>query len=161
MKIITHPNKILKEKAKEISEINKDIKELIKIMRKIMKVHKGVGLAANQIGKNLAIFIAEDKNKILTFINPKIIKFIGKEEIMEEGCLSVPNVWGYIKRYPEVIVEYQNLFGKKKKLKAKGLLAQIIQHEMDHLNGKLFIDKAIEIFKINAQTAADETHPNT
>ena len=148
MKIITYPHKILKEKVEEVKEVNKEIKELINIMKKIMKENRGAGLSANQIGKNLAIFIAEDKNKIHTFINPKVIKFIGKEEIVEEGCLSLPKVWGYLKRYPEVIVEYQNLFGKKKKIKAKGLLAQIIQHEIDHLNGELLIDKAIEIFKI-------------
>ena len=148
MKIITFPNKILREKAEEVKEINKEIKELVTVMKKVMKKNQGVGLAANQIGKNLAIFIAEDKNKILIFINPKIIKFIGKEIVVEEGCLSLPNLWGYLKRYPEVIIEYQNLFGKKKKMRAKGLLAQIIQHEIDHLNGKLFIDKAIEVFKI-------------
>ena len=148
MKIITFPNKVLKEKTDEVKEINKEVKELVETMKKIMKENKGVGLAANQIGKNLAIFVAEDKNKILTFINPKIVKFIGKEEIVEEGCLSLPKIWGYLKRYPEVIIEYQNLFGKKKKMRAKGLLAQIIQHEIDHLNGELFIDKAIEVFKI-------------
>ncbi len=149
MKIITYPNKILKEKAEPVKEINKEIKDLINIMKKIMKENKGVGLAANQIGKNLAIFIAEDKNKIYTFINPKIVKFIGKETIVEEGCLSIPQKWGYLKRYPGVVVEYQNLWGKKQKMKAKGLLAQIIQHEMDHLEGKLFIEKAIEVFDIN------------
>ncbi len=148
MKIITFPNKILKEKTEEVKEINKEVKELVKIMKQIMQENNGVGLAANQIGKNLAIFVAEDKNKIHTFINPKIVKFIGKEEIVEEGCLSLPKIWGYLKRYPEVIIEYQNLFGKKKKMRAKGLLAQIIQHEIDHLNGELFIDKAIEVFKI-------------
>lgn len=148
MKIIIYPNQILKEKAEEVKEINKDIKDLVELMKKTMKKNKGVGLAAQQIGKNLAIFVAEDRNRILTFINPKIIKFIGKETIVEEGCLSLPKIWGYIKRYPEVIIEYQNLFGKRKKMRAKGLLAQIIQHEIDHLNGELFIDKAIETFKI-------------
>jgi peptide deformylase len=148
MKIVQHPNEILREKAKPLTRINKDIKELANEMKKIMKENKGVGLAANQIGKNLAIFVAEDKNKIYTFINPKIIKFIGQEKVMEEGCLSVPKTWGQIKRYPGVVIEYQDLWGKKKKLKAKGLLAQIIQHEVDHLNGILFIDKAIEVYKI-------------
>jgi peptide deformylase len=146
--LIFYPHKILKEKTKEVKEIDKEIKELAKEMKKIMKKEGGVGLAANQIGKDLKIFIAGDKNKILTFINPKIIKYIGKEKIMEEGCLSLPNLFGYIKRFPGVIVEYQDLWGKKRKLKAEGFLSQIIQHEMDHLEGKLFIEKAIEIFKI-------------
>ncbi len=151
MEIITHPHKILKEKTKPVEKIDREIKNLIQEMKKIMIKNKGVGLAANQIGKGLSIFIAYDNKKFYSFINPKIVKLIGKEIIVEEGCLSIPNVWGEIKRYPEVIVEYQNLWGKKKKLKAKGFLAQIIQHEMDHLNGILFIDKALNTYKIKEE----------
>jgi peptide deformylase len=148
MKIVLHPNKILREKAEKVEKIDKEIKNLVKEMKKIMIQHKGVGLAANQIGKNLSIFVAYDNKKFYTFINPEIVKFFGKEKIMEEGCLSVPNVWGQIKRYEGVVISYQDLFGKRKKLKAKGLLAQIIQHEIDHLNGVLFIDKAIEVMDL-------------
>jgi peptide deformylase len=148
MKIVLHPNKILREKTEKVEKIDKEIKDLVKEMKKIMIQNKGVGLAANQIGKNLSIFVAYDNKKFYTFINPEIVKFFGKEKIMEEGCLSVPNVWGQIKRYEGVVVSYQDLFGKRKKLKAKGLLAQIIQHEIDHLNGVLFIDKAIEVTKL-------------
>ncbi len=150
MEIVLHPNKILREKTEKVEKIDKEIKELVKEMRKIMIQHNGVGLAANQIGKNLSIFVAYDNKKFYTFINPEIVKFFGKEKIMEEGCLSVPNVWGQIKRYEGVVISYQDLFGKKKKLKAKGLLAQIIQHEIDHLNGVLFIDKAIEVIRTDA-----------
>ena len=150
MEIVLHPNKILREKTEKVEKIDKEIKELVKEMRKIMIQHNGVGLAANQIGKNLSIFVAYDNKKFYTFINPEIVKFFGKEKIMEEGCLSVPNVWGQIKRYEGVVINYQDLFGKKKKIKAKGLLAQIIQHEIDHLNGVLFIDKAIEVIRTDA-----------
>jgi peptide deformylase len=148
MKIVLHPNKILRERAEKVEKIDKEIKNLVKEMKKIMIQRNGVGLAANQIGKNLSIFVAYDNKKFYTFINPEIVKFFGKEKIMEEGCLSVPNVWGRIKRYEGVVVSYQDLFGKRKKLKAKGLLAQIIQHEIDHLNGVLFIDKAIEVMDL-------------
>jgi peptide deformylase len=148
MKIVLYPNKILREKTEKVEKIDKEIKNLVKEMKKIMIQHNGVGLAANQIGKNLSIFVAYDNKKFYTFINPEIVNFFGKEKVMEEGCLSVPNVWGQIKRYEGVVVSYQDLFGKKKKLKAKGLLAQIIQHEIDHLNGVLFIDKAIEVTKL-------------
>jgi peptide deformylase len=150
MEIVKHPNKILREKTEKVEKIDKEIKELAKEMRKIMIQHNGVGLAANQIGKNLSIFVAYDNKKFYTFINPEIVKFFGKEKIMEEGCLSMPNVWGQIKRYEGVVISYQDLFGKRKKLKAKGLLAQIIQHEIDHLNGVLFIDKAIEVIRTDA-----------
>jgi peptide deformylase len=148
MKIVLYPNKILREKTEKVEKIDKEIKNLVKEMKKIMIQHNGVGLAANQIGKNLSIFVAYDNKKFYTFINPEIVKFFGKEKIVEEGCLSVPTVWGQIKRYEGVVINYQDLFGKKKKLKAKGLLAQIIQHEIDHLNGVLFIDKAIEVIDL-------------
>lgn len=147
-KIIIYPDPILKTKTKEVEKIDKKIKKIVENMKKIMLNNKGVGLSANQIGENLSIFIAHNNQRFYTFINPKIIKFIGKEKTLEEGCLSLPGIWGQIKRYPGVIVEYQDLFGKKKRLKAKGLLAQIIQHEIDHLNGILFIEKAIEVYNI-------------
>jgi peptide deformylase len=145
--LITFPNDILKQKTVEVKEIDKNIKKIVSEMKKIMKKNHGVGLAANQIGLNLSIFIAEDRNKIITFINPKIIKFEGEKILLEEGCLSLPGIWGKIKRYPKVEVEYIDLFGKKRKIKAKGLLAQIIQHEMDHLNGILFAEKAEKLYK--------------
>lgn len=148
-KIITYPNQILLTSTKPVEKIDKKIKDLIQEMKKIMTINQGVGLAANQIGENLSIFVALDKDEILEFINPRIISFEGQEQIVEEGCLSLPQIWGYLKRYPIVTVEYQNIWGKKKKKKAKELLAQIIQHETDHLQGKLFIEKAIETFKIN------------
>lgn len=146
--IRVYPNDILKQKTKTVKEINKEIRHLINEMKRIMKKSGGVGLAANQIGVNLSIFIAEDKNRILTFINPKIIKLEGEKVTLEEGCLSLPNIWGYIKRYPEVTIEYLDIWGKKKKLKAKGLLAQIIQHEIDHLEGVLFAEKAEKLYKL-------------
>jgi len=146
-KLITFPNDILKQKTIEVKEIDKNIKKIAVEMKKIMKKHHGVGLAANQIGLNLSLFIVEEKNKILTFINPKIIKFEGERILLEEGCLSLPGIWGKIKRYPKIEIEYYDLFGKKRKLKAKGLLAQIIQHEIDHLNGILFAEKAEKLYK--------------
>lgn len=143
-----YPDNILTQKAKPVTKITREIRDLINEMKKIMKKNNGVGLAANQVGLDLMIFVAEDKNKFLTFINPQIIKFEGEKIILEEGCLSVPNIWGYIKRYPAVVVEYLDIWGKKRKLKAKGLLAQIIQHEIDHLEGRLFIEKAEKLFKL-------------
>jgi peptide deformylase len=147
MEIITAPDPILKGKAKPVEKITKEIISLVQEMKKTMIKNKGVGLAANQIGKDISIFVAYDGKKFYEFINPQIIKFIGEPVELEEGCLSLPGVWGLVKRYPEVIVEYKNLRNKKKKLKAKDLLAQIIQHEIDHLNGTLFIDKAVKIYQ--------------
>jgi len=146
--LIIYPNDILKQKTKDVKKVNKEIRRIVNEMKKIMKKNNGVGLAANQIGLDLSIFIAENGNKILTFINPKILKLEGEKILLEEGCLSLPNIWGKIKRYPKIEVEYLDLFGKRKKIKAQGLLAQIIQHEIDHLNGILFAERAEKLYKI-------------
>lgn len=148
MDLVIYPNEILRKKTDNVPEINKEIKNLIKEMKKVMIKNSGVGLSANQVNKSLSIFIALANKKIYTFINPRIIRFIGKERIFEEGCLSLPKIWGQVKRYPSLIIEYQDIFGKRKRLRAKGLLSHIIQHEIDHLNGILFIDKALEIYKL-------------
>jgi len=146
--LIIYPNDILKQKTKDVKKVDKEIRRIVNEMKKIMKKNNGVGLAANQIGLDLSIFIAENGNKILTFINPKILKLEGEKILLEEGCLSLPNIWGKIKRYPKIEVEYLDLFGKRKKIKAQGLLAQIIQHEIDHLNGILFAERAEKLYKI-------------
>lgn len=121
------------------------IRELIKDMRKAMKEAKGVGLAANQIGLNLRVFIAEHDGKFYSIFNPKIAKTFGEREPVEEGCLSVPGKYGLIGRYDRVVLEAFDRSGKKIKIKAWGLLAQIFQHETDHLDGKLYIDSAKDI----------------
>lgn len=140
-------SKILREKTKRVEVFNKELKDLINQMKKILTKYNGLGLAANQIGVDLSVFIAKPKDKFYVFINPELIE-TKKEAIKEEGCLSIDNVWGLVKRFEEVKIKFQNTEGKIKTLKAKGLLAHIIQHEIDHLNGVLFIDKAIEIYKI-------------
>lgn len=117
-------------------------------MKKIMKQNEGIGLAANQVEIKKRIFVMEVDNKSYACINPEIVKQKGEPVLMEEGCLSVPGKWGQVPRYQEVVLKYQNIWGKTKTLRAKGLLAQVIQHEIDHLNGILFIDKAQEIHDI-------------
>ena len=141
-------SKILRQKTKRVEIFDKNLKELINSMKKILIKYGGLGIAANQVGIDLSIFIAKPKDKFYVFINPELIE--GKNEtIKEEGCLSIDNLWGLVKRFEEIKIKYQNIEGKTKTLKAKGLLAHIIQHEIDHLNGILFIDKAIEIYKIS------------
>jgi len=149
MEIIQYPNPILKKEVKKVERINKNIKQIIKQMKEIMVKESGIGLSANQIGIDLAIFIAKPKDKFYVFINPEIIETKG-EELKEEGCLSIANKYGIVKRAKEVKIKYQTLSRKEKTMKAKGLLAHIIQHEYDHLKGILFIDKAVEIYDINS-----------
>lgn len=147
LKIFTYPNKILKIKTKSIELFDNKLYEIVTQMKKIMLENNGVGLAANQVGLDLSLFIARPKEKFYIFINPEIIEQ-KEEEIKEEGCLSLPNKWGLVKRFNKIKIKYQDLKGKKKTLKTSGLLAHIIQHEIDHLNGILFIDKALEIYNL-------------
>lgn len=140
----------LRQKTLPVQVFDQRLRLIIAAMKKILVTAHGVGLAANQVGINLSIFIARPKNKFYVFINP-IIEASGEPILVEEGCLSLPGKWGYLKRHPEIKITYQDLQGKKRILKTKGLLAQIIQHEVDHLNGGLFIDKAKEIIELPAE----------
>lgn len=137
-------DEILKKKAREVEEIDERIQILIDDMIETMHSLNGVGLAAQQVGilkRVIVIDIYDDKGPIV-LINPKILKEKGKQEV-DEGCLSFPNQFAKIIRPKEVEVEALNREGKKIKIKAKDLLAQAICHEVDHLNGIVFVDKII------------------
>jgi len=140
-----------------------EIRELIKIMREFMKEVHGIGLSANQIGLDLNFFVAEiptisvDRrsnqyrsaaSKFYAIFNPKIIKASKEKTTQEEGCLSIPNTYGMVERPEKIVLTGFDLNGKKLKIKAWGLLARVFQHEVDHLNGVLFIDKATNITKL-------------
>ena len=142
--IVTYPNKILREKSKPVSaELIKseEIKKLIANMKEWVGKADGVGLAAVQIGVLKRVIIIEMNGKIQAFINPKITKHSWKKTALEEGCLSVPGKNGYVKRSEKISVKALDENGKKIKLKTSGLISIIFQHEVDHLNGILFIDK--------------------
>lgn len=126
----------------------KKIRDLIKKMRAAMKKANGIGLSANQVGLDLKVFIAQVNNKFYSVFNPKITKFSEETITIEEGCLSVPEIFGPTERSARITLEGQDMNGKKIKIKAWGLLAKVFQHESDHLNGILFIDKAKELYKI-------------
>lgn len=130
----------------------KEIEELLSRMKKIMKEADGIGLAANQIGLNLNMFIAElpDKEggrKFYAVFNPEVEKMSGEVLTMEEGCLSVPGIFGEVERKESVILKGFDKSGKPVRMKARGLLARVFQHEVDHLGGGLFIDKAKNLHK--------------
>jgi len=163
MKIYTIKNKkeeqFLRKKVPEFdfkTYPSGEIKELIKEMRKTMKENKGIGLSANQVGLPLRLFIAEypfpkEKPKFYAVFNPQIIKQSQKKNLLIEGCLSVPGVIGEIERAERVVLTGYNSAGKKIKIKGFGLLAEIFQHELDHLNGILFIDKAKKTFNTDGE----------
>jgi peptide deformylase len=144
MNIITYPNPILKQKSQEINTeqiLDKNFQHFIKDMKKTMLKKDGIGLAAPQIGKNIRIFTINTDDGSQAFINPKILKKSWRKSIMEEGCLSVPNVYKKIKRPVKISVKYLDEQGKKHKVKISGLIAKVFQHEFDHLEGILIIDK--------------------
>lgn len=148
--ILKEPNPLLREKTAEVKETqfgSAGLLELVKSMKETMKAAQGVGLAANQVGQDLRLFVAEVEGKFYVVANPRITKTSAKTVPMEEGCLSLPGVWGVVERPENAEVEGRNQFGKKIKIKARGLLARIFQHEIDHLDGILFIDKAEQLFK--------------
>ena len=125
----------------------KEIREIIKNMRLEMTKAIGLGLSANQVGLDMRLFIAKAGGKQYAIFNPTITKFSKEVVIMEEGCLSVPQLYGPVERPEKVTLEGFDTSGKKIKIKAWGLLARIFQHETDHLNGILFIDKAKYLHK--------------
>jgi len=133
-------NPILRKKSQPVKEITTDMKRLIFDMFQTMRVKDGVGLAAPQIGKSLRIIVVNAGYDIC-IINPKIIKTSKEKEVQIEGCLSLPEIYVPVERYKEIEVEGLNEKGEKIKLKAKDLFARIIQHETDHLDGILIVDK--------------------
>ena len=146
MKINIYPDPVLRQKAKPLtkSEI-KELKDFLPEFIHTMEEKDGVGLACPQVGKNIKLFVAKVHDQVYVFINPQILFKSWRKNIMEEGCLSIPDVYGLVKRPERVLITYLNEHGKRKILHADELLARVIQHEYDHLFGKLFIDLTYKI----------------
>jgi peptide deformylase len=142
MKIITYPNKILDKKAAKVKDpLSPEIKKLVKDMLKTMKESDGAGLAAPQVGKSLRICTVQYEGNSYVLINPQISSYSREKEIGEEGCLSFPGKFIPVKRSKKIKVRYVDEKGGKIKMKAEEMLARIIQHEIDHLEGILFINR--------------------
>ncbi len=143
--ILTEPNKVLRQISKPVGKVTKDEQNLMDDMLDTMYAANGIGLAAIQIGipkRIIVMDLSKDPQKKMPryFVNPVIKNKNTEKAIYEEGCLSVPNQFAEIERPSQCDVEYLDYFGEKKILHADGLLATCIQHEMDHLEGVLFID---------------------
>ncbi len=133
---------VLRENAVKVKKINRNIEKLLDNMTDTMYDAPGVGLAAPQIGVSKRVIIVDIGEGLIELINPEILSISDKYESEVEGCLSVPGIQGEVSRPAEVSVEGLNRKGEKIKINAKGLLARALQHEIDHLNGILFVDKA-------------------
>lgn len=134
-------DKILKDTAQPVIKIDKKIRKLLDDMLETMDSADGVGLAAPQVGVSLRVIILDVGDGLIELINPVITASEGCE-LGLEGCLSIPGVFGEVERFTKVTVEGFNRFGKKVKITGDGLLGRALQHEIDHLEGVLFIEKA-------------------
>lgn len=141
--IVQFPNPVLAMNCQPVQEINDQIRRLAADMGETMYKAPGVGLAAPQVGEPIRMVVldvSEEKNKLMTLINPVITQRSQEQEIGEEGCLSLPGIWEKVSRSTEITLKYTDLEGKEQELHADGLLAICIQHELDHLDGTVFID---------------------
>ena len=166
-KILTEPNKILREKSMPVEKIDEDLQKLMDDMLETMYAAPGIGLAAIQVGVPKRVIVLdiapkdEPRNPIF-FVNPEIIKKSDNNSTYEEGCLSVPGQFAEIDRPDKCQIKYLDYHGQPKEIKAEGMLATCIQHEMDHLEGILFIDylsklkKSMIIKKLSNQKKAIE-----
>ena len=148
-KILKFPDQDLRIKAKPVETFDDELKTLTDDMFETMHSVNGIGLAATQIGvaKQVAVIdISPEKNEPLVIINPAIqILDPSKTEDYDEGCLSVPGFFEKISRPSDIKLTYQDLNGKKQEIKPEGLLTKVVQHELDHLNGRLFVDHISEL----------------
>ena len=142
LEVLTFPDERLRTVAKPVADVNPQIQNLVKDMFDTMRNEKGIGLAATQINVHLRVVVmdvSEEQNNPLVFINPEITQMQGTT-VSEEGCLSVPGNYAKVDRAEKVTVEALDVNGEPFTLDAEGLLAICIQHELDHLKGKLFVD---------------------
>jgi peptide deformylase len=164
-KIVTLPEPVLRRKAKAVTKFDKDLQTTIDDMVETMRDAPGVGLAATQIGLSERLIVIEyyeheedevkaEENedeevpkKVWAMLNPEIVKASEEKVMGIEGCLSIPSLVGEVERHAEIQIKGLNRHGKPMKVKAKGWLARIFQHEIDHLNGVLFTDRATRVWQ--------------
>ena len=145
LKIIKYPDDFLRKKSEEVKDFkDPQIAKLVSDMLKTMEAEKGIGLAAPQVNSSLRICVVRVDNTAHILINPKIKSFSRKKEVFEEGCLSFPEKFFPVERPVKVKIKAKDLDGRKIKIKAEGLLARVLQHEIDHLDGVLIIDRIVK-----------------
>ena len=159
--IVTIPDPILYRKARKVTEFGKELQTLVDDMVETMRVAPGVGLAAPQVDVPLRVIVVEfgdeeDESvplKLFIVINPEITRFSKEQVTGTEGCLSIPDFVGDVDRSISVVVKGMNRRGQPMRIKSSGWLARIFQHEVDHLNGVLFIDRTERVWKLEGEPA--------
>ncbi len=156
LEVIKIPHPTLRKKAQEVRAFGDDFQEFVDDMVLTMREEDGVGLAAPQVNQSLRVIVVEyplddtkedAEPKLFVMVNPQIVKRSAETVMGMEGCLSVPEIVGEVERAEKVEVRGLNRHGKKMKVRAKGWLARVFQHEIDHLDGVLFVDRATQLWK--------------
>jgi peptide deformylase len=158
--IVTIPEPVLRRKARKVTDFGPELQTIIDDMVETMREAPGVGLAAPQVDLPLRLIVVEfgdeeDETapaKLYTLVNPEIVRSSQETEVGTEGCLSIPGFLGEVDRSTTVTVKGQNRHGQPMRIKAKGWLARIFQHEIDHLDGILYIDRADHVWKVEGQS---------
>jgi peptide deformylase len=166
--IITIGHPTLRQKARKVTKFSPELKKLIDDMVETMRSAPGVGLAAPQVNVSERVIVVElpaDEEEgtpaeLYAFVNPEIVKASRNKEDGQEGCLSVPGYLGEVERHTEIVVRGQDAYGKPQRVKAYDYLARIFQHEIDHLDGVLFIDRVADPSKIHKVTEEEAAHPS-
>ncbi|ASS65832.1 peptide deformylase [Paenibacillus sp. D51F] len=155
--IVQNPDSVLREVAKEVTKFNSNLHKLLKDMAETMYDAEGVGLAAPQVGISKRVIVVDvgDENGLIEMVNPEILERSG-EQFGPEGCLSIANLNGDVRRAEKVKVRGQNRDGEFFEVEAEGFLARAFQHEVDHLNGILFIDLAEELYDGSARDRRED-----
>ena len=155
MEIVTVPEPVLRKKARKVTDFGPELQALIDDMVETMRNAPGVGLAAPQVASPLRVIVVEfgdEENeevppKLFTMVNPEIVRVSEELVVGTEGCLSIPGFVGDVERLDQITIKGQNRYGKPMRVKASGWLARIFQHEIDHLNGVLFTDRALRVWQ--------------
>ncbi len=167
--IITIGHPTLRQKARKVTRFTPELKKLIDDMIETMRAAPGVGLAAPQVNVAEQVIVVElpaDEEEgtpaeLYAFVNPEIVKASRNKEEGQEGCLSIPGYVGEVERHTEIVIRGQDVYGKPQRVKAYDYLARIFQHEIDHLDGVLFIDRVADPSKIHQVTEEEAAHPTS
>lgn len=162
--VVTLPDPVLRRKARKVTDFGPELQSLVEDMIETMRAEPGVGLAANQVGVSLQVVVVEypeneedeDEDaqpKLYVVVNPEFTRLSEETVVGTEGCLSLPGFLGNVERHESVVVKGLSRRGQPVTVKAKGWTARIFQHEVDHLNGVMFVDRAQQVWKAEEQPA--------
>jgi len=166
--IIISPDTVLRQRARKVRNVTKEVETLIDDMIETLRAAPGIGLAAPQVGVSQRVIIvevAEESDdpeappkppKLYAVVNPEIVRHSSETNVANEGCLSIPGYLGEVERYNTMTIKGLNRHGVPLRLKAKGWLARVFQHEIDHLEGILYIDRATQMWRLEEQETQDE-----